>query len=434
MQAAFITLGCSKNLVDSEMIVGLLEKNNFKIINNLKEADLIFINTCGFIQSAKEEAITTIFDTLKIKKEEADIFVVGCFAQRYFEILKEEIPEVDKFIKIDDYSRIGTIINNHYKKPLIAEEGLDFLVRSYATGPYFGYVRVADGCDNRCSFCAIPLIRGNFKSRTIDDIVLEVKTQVAEGHKEINLISQDTTNYGKDIGYTLLDLLKEVVKVKGIDMVRLLYLYPSEISDELIDFIAKNKVIAPYFDIPIQHASNKILALMKRKDNQEKIRSVVSKIRAKIPHAILRTTVIVGFPHEDEDDFNELITLIKDLEFDRLGAFTYSNEEDTKAIELDNHVEKSVKEDRYNKLMKVQKQIAHKKSLKRVGDITFAYVDSYDSKMKSYKLRDYSYAPDGVDGYIYLKTNNKLELGNMVKVEITNAYFYDLIAKEVYDN
>lgn len=433
MQVGFISLGCSKNLVDSEMILGLLQSNHFQVVHDMGKADLIFINTCGFIQSAKEEAIATIFDVLKQKKKEADVFVVGCFSQRYFEVLQQEIPEVAQFIKIDDYAQIGTIINEHYQKPLIQEQGISFLKRAFATPVHVGYVRIADGCNNRCSYCAIPLIRGSYRSRLIPDIVEEVKLHIASGHVEINLISQDTTSYGCDIQQNLVELLKELVKIKGIHLLRLLYLYPADISDELIAFIQAHPLIAPYFDMPIQHGSNRILSKMYRRDTKESILLLVSKIRQALPHAILRTTIIVGFPGEQENDFEDLLDVIKIAEFDRLGAFRYSSEEDTPAALLSEQVLEEEKEKRYHIVMKTQQKIAHKRSKKRIGDKQEAYIEGYDAKLKKYKARDYSYAPDNIDGFIYVTSMQTHQVGEIVKVEIEDAYVYDLIGRVIKD-
>ena len=433
MRIGLISLGCSKNLVDSEMILGLAKSSGHSIVGDIQQADILFINTCGFIQSAKQEAIATIFDVLKTKKASAEVFVVGCLAQRYLADLEKDIPEVAKFIKIDDYHRLGEIINTYYQKPIFQQIPLSFYKRVFATPRHVSYIRIADGCDNRCSYCAIPLIRGSYHSRAIQDIAHEVTLHVEKGHREINLISQDTTHYGHDIHQTLVDLLKALVVIPNIHMIRLLYLYPHDITDELIEFIRQHPVIAPYFDMPIQHASISILKKMYRRDTKEGIYELVHRIRKTIPQSILRTTVIVGFPGETEDDFDTLIQLIQDLQFDRLGAFQFSGEEDTPAATMEGQVDEAIKERRYHTLMKVQQKIAHQRSKQRIGDIQEAYVEGYDTKMKKYKARDYSYAPDNIDGYIYVDSDLPHAIGDVIRIQIVDAYFYDLLAIEVSD-
>ncbi len=433
MRIGLISLGCSKNLVDSEMMLGLFKNNNFEIVNDVKVADLLVINTCGFIQSAKQEAITTIFDVIKNKKEEADVFVVGCLAQRYFDTLVEEMPEVSKFIKIDDYARFGEIINEYYQASLIKERGLSPLKRVFATPHHVSYIRIADGCNNRCTYCAIPLIRGNYKSRLIVDIVHEVKLHVAKGRSEINLISQDTTNFGKDNHETLEQLLLKLVPIEGIKMIRLLYLYPEEVSDELIRIIRDNPIIAPYFDIPIQHGSTRILRLMNRRDTYDSIVALTDKIRQQIPHSILRTSLIVGFPDEQEEDFSMLKSIVQRVQFDRLGVFKYSAEDDTIAATMPHQIEEEIKENRYKDIMKTQQKIAYQLSKKRIGEQQVVFVEGYDHNLKKYKSRDYSFAPDNIDGFIYFESKEQYHVGDLVKVKITGAYIYDLIAVALDD-
>lgn len=433
MRVGLISLGCSKNLVDSEMILGLFAESDFQIVQNIQQADLIIINTCGFIQSAKEEAITTIFSTLKDKRPSADVFVVGCLAQRYYDVLRQDLPEVAQFVRIQDYSKIGAIINEHYGKKLLKSEGLSFQQRVFATQPHVGYVRIADGCDNRCTYCAIPLIRGNYHSRSMEDIVAEVAMQIERGHYEINLISQDTSHYGHDIALTLLDLLKRLVKLEGLGLIRLLYLYPAHIQEDLLLFMQQHPQIAPYFDIPIQHGSDRILKKMGRKDTAEKIINLANMIRSYLPKAILRTTVIVGFPDEQQEDFEQLISLVKQVEFDRLGAFMYSPEEDTPAATFYPQIPNKTKEERYHRLMQTQQKIALTQSKRRIGEVTKVFIEGYDKQLKRYKARDYSFAPDQIDGYIYVQTNKILHPGHQMNVKIIDTYFYDLLAIELSD-
>ena len=313
-KVALISLGCEKNLVDSEMILGLVRKGQVEIVSDVNYADIIIINTCGFIQSAKEEAIDTIIDSLKHKERGAKIVVTGCLAQRYLENLKEEIPEVDLWVPLKDYYKFGdlfkTVLDDqaYYDVPLLMED------RLLSTPNHLAYVRISDGCNNRCTYCAIPLIRGNFVSRRIEDIVNEIKSLIAGGRKEICLISQDLTNYGYDINESLESLLKEILKIDNLPWIRLLYLYPDEISDELIEIVANNDKILPYFDIPIQHASNKVLKYMHRRGNKEFLKELIEKIRSKVKDVVIRTTIMVGFPHESEKDFNEMLEFIEQNE------------------------------------------------------------------------------------------------------------------------
>ena len=341
------SLGCAKNQVDSEMMLGVLNKN-FKLVVDPALADLIIINTCAFIDAAKTEAINKILDLSDYKKKNAKMVVCGCLAKRYKEELSNLLPEVDRFISLEEYKEFSKIINDVMSSSF-KEEDFNFVTRYTLTPSYMRYIRISDGCFNRCAFCAIPLIRGNLVSRTIEDIVSEVKYAVENGVYEINLISQDTTMYGKDLykKLALCDLLNELVKIEGNFKIRLLYLYPDIITDELINVIKENDKIMPYFDIPIQHSEDKMLKLMNRRGNKEYLINLFKKIRKEIPNAILRTTFIVGFPGEDDKDFEDLCKFVSDIKFDRMGAFTYSDEEETKSHELPNKVKKSVMQKRY---------------------------------------------------------------------------------------
>ena len=432
MKVGLVPLGCSKNLVDSEMILGVLVDLGFEIVGSPEKADLLVVNTCGFIQSAKEEAIKTIFQMAQYKQNGCKLMVTGCLTQRYKEMLVEEMPEVDLFVSIDEYDHIGELIASLMgieNKPNV--KGVDFHKRVLSTAPYFSYVRIGDGCDNKCAYCAIPLIRGPYVSRVIEDIVLEVKEHLLRGRKEIVLIAQDTTRFGKENNESLALLLKELVKIEEIEMIRILYMYVSDLTNEVIDIIKNNPKIAPYFDLPIQHASDKMLRLMNRRDTNEIIMNKINYIKEQIPHAIIRTTLIVGFPHETEEDFNELLTLVEKSEFDRMGAFTYSPEEDTKGYEMDNQVEEEVKQARHKKLMELQQRIAYKKGKARIGKVTKAFIDRFDYKMNMYRARDYSFAPDDVDGCIFVKSSKPMKSGTVVNIKITSNYIYDLIGEIV---
>ena len=431
MKVGLVPLGCSKNLVDSEMILGVLVDLGFEIVGNPNDADLLVVNTCGFIQSAKEEAIETIFQMAQYKKNGTKLMVTGCLTQRYKEMLIEEMPEVDLFVSIDEYNHIGELISNLMGIENHSVKGVDFHKRVLSTAPYFSYVRIGDGCDNKCSYCAIPLIRGPYVSRMIDDIVLEVKEHLLRGRKEIVLIAQDTTRFGKENNESLAALLKELVKIEELEMIRILYMYVSDLTNEVIHLIRDNPKIAPYFDLPIQHASDKMLRLMNRRDTNEIIMNKIKYIKEQIPHAIIRTTLIVGFPNETEEDFNELLTLVEKSEFDRLGAFTYSPEEDTKGYEMDNQIDEEIKQVRHKKLMELQQRIAYKKGKARIGEVTKVFIDRFDYKMNMYRARDYSFAPDDVDGCIFIKSSKALKSGTVLNVKITSNYIYDLIGEIV---
>jgi ribosomal protein S12 methylthiotransferase len=429
VKIGLISLGCAKNLVDSEMMLGQLKKAQYELTTNLALADLIIINTCGFILSAKEEAIRTIFEVASKKESWQKLVVTGCLVQRYLDDLIYEIPEVDAFITIDDYQHFNEIISDLMIDKPTNSGGLDFNCRVLATPPFTAYVRIADGCDNRCAYCAIPLIRGPFKSRKIKDIVFECQNLLKNGVKELVLIAQDTTRFGKDNNETLEDLLEEVLALKDLKLLRLLYLYPDEISERLLNIFQNNPKMAAYFDLPIQHASDRILKAMNRRGSQEDIRRLIGKIRQKVPKVIVRSTVMVGFPGEEKEDYQILEDFIKEIEFERLGVFIYSAEEDTKAFTLPKQVREEEKKRRYQKLIEVQQKIARKKNQARIGEITMAFVESYDARRKKYRLRDYSFAGDDVDGYIYVESKDKLTIGAEVKVEIIASYTYDLLGR-----
>ena len=426
-----VSLGCAKNMVDSELVLGAL-KNQSEVVATPEEADLIMVNTCAFIEPARKEAIDTILGLLDYKKK---IVVLGCLPQRYKEEIQKLIPEVDRFVSIDEYNNIGSIINNVMNSDYKFNE-ISFLDRVYSTPSYMRYVRISDGCLNRCAFCAIPLIRGRLKSRTIEDIVEEVKQAVSEGVYEINLVSQDTTKYGFDIykKLALIDLLKEIVKIDGDFKVRLLYLYPDIVTDELIEFIKNNDKIMPYFDIPIQHSEDKILKRMIRRGMRSYLVDLFNKIKKEIPNAILRTTLIVGFPYEEEADLDNMIKFIEDIKFDRLGAFTFSLEENTKACEYPNVISNDEKNRRYEKLMNAQRKIALEKNKAMVGKtLKDCFIIGYDEESYFYVARNYAYAPDEIDGVIYVAAKDELELGQRINVKILDYDEYTLTGEQVED-
>jgi ribosomal protein S12 methylthiotransferase len=421
MKIGLISLGCAKNQVDSEMILGVFKKSD--ITNNIEEADVIIINTCGFIESAKKESIDTILEMADYKKK---LIVTGCLVERYYDDLKKTLPEVDLFIRIKDYPHFKELLSNFLNEKVksFKEEN-----RRLITPKHLAYLRISDGCNNRCSYCAIPLIRGNYKSRLEDDIYDEAISLVNKGVKELVLISQDTTRYGTDLGNTnIVQLLKRLEKIEGLEFIRFLYLYPNDVTDELIDCVRTSKVITPYFDIPIQHASDKMLKLMNRRDTNERLYGLVERIRKAIPNAVLRTTVMLGFPYEEEEDFNILKKFVSDVRFDKLGGFTYSREEDTKAYDMP-QVNKNTAKRRLNEIMHMQEKISLDKGLERIGEIHKAIVEEFEGYY--YICRSFAFAPDDVDGYLFVLSDTKLKKGDVIKVEITDADSYNLFGKKL---
>lgn len=428
MKLGMISLGCAKNLVDSELFLGLCTKYNIEITNDITEADIITINTCGFIDKAKEESLDTIMEIVKIKEENKNlkIIVMGCLVQRYLKDLQKEIPEVDYFIPIRDYNKLDDIFmlltssSSHHE--------LSYTNRIISTGNTSCYVRIGDGCDNRCSYCAIPLIRGPYRSRPSEDILNEVKYLAKKGIKDITLISQDTSKYGIDLNnYNLANLLDDIANLHLFKTIRVLYLYPDEVTDEIINVFKKHEEIVNYFDIPIQHASNKLLKAMNRRGSKELIESLINKIRANIPNAVIRTTIIVGFPGETKEDFEILKDFIKKMKFERLGAFTYSDEENTKGYTMDHKVTPRTMNKRYNELLEIQKEIALEYNESRIGQTLEVLVEEYDEEILMFKTRSYAEAPDDADGYIYVPGD--LQVGDYVKIKIIATYDYDLIGE-----
>ena len=422
-----ISLGCSKNLVDSENILGLLSKDRFNIVSKYEDADIIIINTCGFIESSKKESIDTIFDALKYGKK---VVVTGCLVERYYHELRHEMPEVDLFIPIRDYYRFNALLSTICDDLKDKESGVTDELRIVSTGDFSAYLKIGEGCSNRCTYCAIPLIRGDFVSRKPESIIQEANKLAEAGYKELVVLQQDTTKYGVDIDnpeINIVYLLKELLKVKSLDYIRLLYLYPDEITDELIDLIADEIRLTPYFDIPIQHSEDKILEAMNRRGNKELLRQLFKKIREKCPKAILRTTIMVGFPGETEEDFNNLIEFIKEVEFDHLGCFAYSREDNTPAFNFPNQIDEDVKKERVDKVMKVQQSISYRRNKEHIGEVMEGLVVGKDHDY--YCLRSYWNAPDDVDGKILFTSKESLKLGDKVKIKITSSFVYDLLGE-----
>lgn len=429
IKVGLISLGCSKNLVDSEIILGALANSKFEVVNTIEDSDVIIVNTCGFIESSKEESIANILDVVKYGKK---VVVTGCLVERYLDELKTSIPEVDLWLPIREYAHFSEKIGSLFAKTTKVK-ALDPFVRMLSTPSYMAYLRISEGCNNCCAYCAIPLIRGSFKSRPFDDVIKEAKLLAENGIKELVLISQDTTRYGSDFKEekSIVDLLKEIVKIPEFYSIRLLYLYPDEISDELIDFISKNPKVAPYFDIPFQHSSDPVLKGMLRRGSSKTYQTLIDKIRSKIPHAILRTTYIVGFPGEKDEDFVNLVSFTKKNKFDHMGAFAYSREDGTKAYEYPDQIDEALKKARLNKIMDVQKKISYQNNKARIGEVMEGIVVEYNPTNKVYGLRSYWNAPDDIDGKISFVSSKEHKLGDIVKVKITNAYIYDLFGEVV---
>lgn len=426
MKLGIISLGCAKNLVDSELFLGLAKKYGLEITNKIKDADIIAINTCGFILPAKQESIDTIIEMLDYQKDGKIIIVMGCLVERYLNELKQEIPEVDYFIPIKDYGNLDKIFSKITSTNL--SEHLEYTSRIIATNKGAGYLRIGEGCNNRCAYCAIPLIRGNYVSRTFDSLILEAKYLAENGVVELTLIAQDTTRYGSDMNdMSLAKLLKALEGLNLFKVIRVLYLYPDEITDELIKVMTTSNVIIPYFDIPIQHASNKILKAMNRRGTKEELYTLFEKIRSSNPDAVIRTTLIVGFPGETSEDFEELLNLVNDIKFDHLGVFEYSDEDDTKAFHMTPKITDEVKHERFEKIMTTQQKISLGKNTQLVGK-TFESLLVKPLNTDTYLFRAYFEAPDDSDGYIKVKINDKnnLIMGEYYKVKITKAMPYDL--------
>lgn len=428
MKVGFVSLGCCKNLVDSEQIMGVLQENGHEIVSDPRQADAIVINTCGFIQPAKEESISTIFEMCQYG---AKVIVCGCLAQRYEKELREEIPEVAAVIPIRDYDQLAKKLQE-----VLHDEGKGSFAKSERalTGtPWSAYVKISDGCSNRCSYCAIPLIRGNQSSKLVNEVKDEIKHLASKGIKEVTLIAQDTTKYGLDnYGRLMLgDLIREVDQIEGIHWIRILYMYPDEIEDDVLEAMRKSKKVLPYFDIPMQHANNRLLKMMNRRGTKEDVLQLVDKIRALFPEAVLRTTAIVGFPSETDEEFEELLNFIREVRWDRLGAFTYSREEDTPAWSMGPVVDEQTANERLDRLMKVQEEISRESNEKKVGNVIEVLVEEREALTGRYRGRGKADAPDEVDGRVIFESSREIASGSFVNVMITDADAYDVTGVEV---
>ena len=429
MKTGFISLGCVKNLVDSEELMGRLKACGYTFVSDPNEAELIVINTCGFIQSAKEESINTILEMAEYKQKNLKYLIVaGCLSQRYKSELEAELPEVDRFIAIDEYADFENIVAEVCRTSDFVTQKAE---RVLSGKPWMAYLKIGDGCSNRCTFCAIPLIRGPYHSYAMEEIIAQAKDLAEKGVKELVLIAQDTSKYGIDFDgkLHLLDLLKELHKIEGFHWIRVLYMYPDEITTELIDGMAQLEKVVPYFDIPTQHASNRLLKKMNRRGSKESIVDLCKYIRSSFKYCTLRTSIIVGFPSESEEEFEELMDFVREIGWDRLGAFTYSREEDTPAYDFDGQIEEEVKEERLARLMELQQQISQKNSEKLINETLEVLIEGYDSIRDVYRGRSVLSAPDGVDGVVFVDTDQKLIPGEFYNVKITGAKVYDLIGK-----
>lgn len=437
-KVSLASLGCSKNLIDSEQMLGLLEQAGYEITENEEDADVLIVNTCTFIESAKTESIECILELAQYKKSDKCkyLIVTGCMAQRYKEQIIREMPEVDAVIGTNEYDKIVDVIKgldeNSSNKifctdtPLLCEDA----PRLRSTPEYTAYLKIAEGCDNHCTYCVIPSVRGRYRSRRAEDIINEARGLAADGVKELIVIAQDTTRYGKDLygEYRLPTLLKELCKIGGIEWVRVHYCYPELVTDELLDVFVSEPKLCNYFDIPIQHCNDNILKRMGRRTNKKQIVDLISNIRRKLPDAIIRTSLIVGFPGETERDFEELKEFVEELKFERLGVFAYSREEDTPAYGMDNQINEDEKERRRDILMMLQSDISQRMNEAKIGKTVKVLVEDKDEIIKSWYGRTYADSIE-IDGKVFFKSNKIYKCGEFTEVEIEQVLEYDLFGK-----
>nr|WP_294524545.1 30S ribosomal protein S12 methylthiotransferase RimO [uncultured Blautia sp.] len=438
MKLLFVSLGCDKNLVDSEEMLGLLTRNGHEIIDDETKADAIIVNTCCFIGDAKEESVNTILEMAEYKKAGSCkvLIVTGCMAQRYKEEIIQEIPEVDAVLGTTSYGEIleameAAEAGKHFQE----FKDIDYLPedlgrRVLTTGGHYGYLKIAEGCDKHCTYCIIPKLRGKYRSVPMERLLKQAQDMAEQGVKELILVAQETTVYGKDLygKKSLHILLKELCKIQGIRWIRILYCYPEEIYDELIQVMKEEEKICDYLDLPIQHASDAVLKRMGRRTTKAELVEIVEKLRREIPDIVLRTTLITGFPGETEEDHQELMDFVDQMEFDRLGAFTYSREEDTPAASMEGQIPEEVKEERKDQLMELQQEISLEKGQQRIGQVVSVMIEGQISGESAYIGRTYGDAPK-VDGYIFVQTGELLVTGDFVNVRITGALEYDLIGE-----
>ena len=438
MNILFISLGCDKNLVDSEVMLGLLDKKGYQIVDSEEDADIIVVNTCCFIHDAKEESIQTILEMAEYKKEGKlkALIVTGCLAQRYQQEIIDEIPEVDAVLGTTSYDHIVEAVeealagNGH-----VVLEDVDALPdvkekRLVTTGGHYAYMKIAEGCDKHCTYCIIPKLRGNYRSVPMEKLLAEAKDLADQGVKELILVAQETTVYGKDLygEKSLHKLLRELCKISGIQWIRILYCYPEEIYDELIQTIKEENKVCHYLDLPIQHASDAVLKRMGRRTSKAQLVEIIEKLRKEIPDISLRTTLITGFPGETQEQHEELKDFVDEMEFDRLGVFTYSPEEDTPAATMTEQIPEEVKEDRQAELMELQQEIAFDLAEDMVGREVLVMIEGKVADENAYVGRTYKDAPN-VDGLIFINTDEELMSGDFARVRVTGALEYDLIGE-----
>ena len=444
MNILFVSLGCDKNLVDTEVMLGLLAKKGHQMIDDETQADIVIVNTCCFIHDAKEESIQTILEMAQLKETAVlkKLIVTGCLAQRYKEEILEEIPEVDAVLGTTSYDEIAEVIDGLFSdSPMeradarMIMKDVDYLPetqkgRLVTTGGHFAYLKIAEGCDKHCTYCIIPKIRGNFRSVPMEELIDEAKELADQGVKELILGAQETTLYGKDIygEKSLPRLLKALCKIQGLRWIRILYCYPEEITDELIQVIKEEPKICHYLDLPIQHASDAILKRMGRKTSKEQLISIIGKLREEIPDITLRTTLITGFPGETDEQHEELMDFVDQMEFERLGVFTYSPEEDTPAAEMPDQISEEIKQDRQAELMELQQDIVFDRNEDLIGEEMLVMIEGKVADENAYVGRTYRDAPN-VDGLIFVNTDEELVSGDFAKVKVTGAMDYDLIGE-----
>ena len=438
MKILFISLGCDKNLVDTEVMLGLLASRGYEMTDDETEADIIVINTCCFIHDAKEESIQNILEMAEYKKEGKvkALIVTGCLAERYRQEILDEIPEVDEVLGTTAYDRILDAVDMALEgKQEVMLSELDALPlpdtkRLVTTGGHFAYLKIAEGCDKHCTYCIIPKIRGNFRSVPMERLVNEARNLAEQGVKELILVAQETTLYGKDLygEKSLHRLVRELCKISGIRWIRILYCYPEEITDELIQVMKEEPKVCNYLDLPIQHASDAILKRMGRRTSKQELVDIIGKLRKEIPDICLRTTLITGFPGETQEQHEELMEFVDEMEFDRLGVFTYSPEEGTPAAEMPDQIDEELKEDRQAELMELQQEIAFENAGKMTGREVLVMIEGKVADENVYVGRTYRDAPN-VDGLIFINTDEELLSGDFAKVKVTGAVDYDLIGE-----
>ena len=432
-----ISLGCPKNQVDGEIMLDKLNKSGFDIVTSIEESDIMIVNTCGFIEDAKKEAIETILEVCEYKTAGliSAVIVTGCLAERYQEEIIKEIPEVDSVIgigadrdivKVCQKALIGLQTTYFPKKELLTLDG----GRMLSTPSHWAYLKISDGCDNRCSYCAIPGIRGGYIERPVESIVDEAKELAANGIKELIIIAQDTTKYGYKLygEYRLAELLKQLCKIEGVEWIRLYYCYPDRVTDELIEVIANEDKICPYIDIPLQHCNEDVLRAMNRKGSYEELKALLEKMRKRIPNLAIRTTFMVGFPGESEEAFEELCKFVKEIKFDKMGCFTYSPEEDTPAYDFDNQIEEDIKSKRAEIIMDIQYGVTEELNKQKIGKTYKAVIDEFDGE--KYIARAYFDSPE-IDSGIIINSDKELQIGEFVNIRITSFDGYDLIGEIV---